>query len=87
MSQELALATCIARILGLIVLRRSSSLSSLFSLSETLYRPLIKTSISWLKSTQFSLRVFIDPNACEKREESNKYFSDESGFTSIKPKI
>lgn len=27
----------------------------------------------------------INPNACEKREESNKYFSDESGFTSIKP--
>ena len=29
----------------------------------------------------------INPNACEKREQSNKYFSDESGFTSIKPKI
>jgi len=29
----------------------------------------------------------INPNAAEKREESNKYFSDVSGFTSINPKI
>merc|ERR1712130_884243 len=27
----------------------------------------------------------INPNAAEKREESNKYFSDDSGFTSVKP--
>jgi len=27
----------------------------------------------------------INPNAAEKREESNKYFADDSGFTSVKP--
>ena len=29
----------------------------------------------------------INPNAAERREESNKYFSDESGFTSIVPQF
>ena len=29
----------------------------------------------------------INPNAAEKKEESKKYFSDTSGFTSIKPSI
>lgn len=29
----------------------------------------------------------INPNAAERREESNKYFSEESGFTSVKPNM